>query len=87
LFPRTIFNVVEVLDWQRPTLFSSSSLVPTPPPSAGIHCKKKVCNIPVTAGMSLTKLTLDGNNLIIPVLGKLGYWLVTDIQGWGLENG
>jgi hypothetical protein len=28
----------------------------------GLHCKKKVSNIPVPAGMSLTKLSLGGNN-------------------------
>ncbi len=37
-----------------------------------LHCKKKV--IPSPAGMSLTKLSLSGNNLIIPGQGKFDKW-------------
>jgi hypothetical protein len=33
--------------------------------------------------MSLTKLSLDGNNLIIPVQGEFG----KGHPGWGRENG
>jgi hypothetical protein len=33
---------------------------------------KKVIDFPVSAGRSLTKLFLDGNNLIIPVQGEIG---------------
>jgi hypothetical protein len=32
--------------------------------------------------MSLTKLSLTGNNLIIPSHGEFGKWLL----GWGWEN-
>jgi hypothetical protein len=37
-----------------------------------IHCKKRFAIFPSPAGMSLTKLSLDGNNLIIPVQGEFG---------------
>jgi hypothetical protein len=37
-----------------------------------IHCKKKFAIFPSPAGMSLTKLSLDGNNLIIPAQGEFG---------------
>ncbi len=33
---------------------------------------KKVSIFPFPAGMSLTKLSLDGNNLIIPGQGEFG---------------
>jgi hypothetical protein len=33
--------------------------------------------------MPLTKLSLDGNNLIIPGQGEFGKWHA----GWGRENG
>jgi hypothetical protein len=39
--------------------------------SATIHCKKRFAIFPSPTGMSLTKLSLDGNNLIIPALTKL----------------
>ncbi len=35
---------------------------------------KKVIVFPSTAGMSLTKLTLAGNNLFTPVQGEIGWW-------------
>jgi hypothetical protein len=35
------------------------------------------------AGMSLTKLSLAGNDLIIPDQGEFGKWH----PGWGRENG
>jgi hypothetical protein len=34
------------------------------------HCKKKVSDSPSPAGMSLTKLSMSGNNLIIPGQGN-----------------
>ncbi len=37
-----------------------------------LHCKKKLSIFPSPAGKSLTKLSLDGNNLIISVQGDLG---------------
>jgi hypothetical protein len=37
-----------------------------------IHCKKRFVIFPSKAGMSLIKLSLDGNNLIIPVQGEFG---------------
>jgi hypothetical protein len=37
-----------------------------------IHCKKRFAILPSPAGMSLTKLSLDGNNLIISVQGEFG---------------
>jgi hypothetical protein len=37
-----------------------------------LHCKKRFGVFPSPAGMSLTKLSLDGNNLIIPVQKEFG---------------
>jgi hypothetical protein len=34
------------------------------------HCKKRFAIFPPTAGMLLTKLSLDGKNLIIPGQGE-----------------
>jgi hypothetical protein len=45
-----------------------------------IHCKKAV--FPSPAGKCLTKLYLDGNNLIIPGQGEFGQ----SHPGWGREN-
>ncbi len=39
-----------------------------------IHCKKRFEGFPSPAGMSLTKPSLAGNHLIIPVLGEFGKW-------------
>jgi hypothetical protein len=38
----------------------------------GLHCKKRLAVFPSPAGMSLTKLSLAGNNLIIPGQGEFG---------------
>jgi hypothetical protein len=37
-----------------------------------VHCKKGYPFFPSPAGMSLTKLSLDKNNLIIPGQGEFG---------------
>jgi hypothetical protein len=37
------------------------------------HCKKRLSFFLSLAGMSLTKLSLAGNNLIIPTQGVFGY--------------
>jgi hypothetical protein len=37
-----------------------------------VHCKKSLSISPSPAGMSLTKLTLTGNYLIIPGQGDFG---------------
>jgi hypothetical protein len=37
-----------------------------------IHCKKRLPFFPSPAGMSLTKLSLARNNLIIPGQGEIG---------------
>jgi hypothetical protein len=37
-----------------------------------LHCKKRLTIFPSPARMSLTKLSLDRNNLIIPVQGEFG---------------
>ncbi len=42
-----------------------------------LHCKKMFAIFPSPAGMSLIKLSLDGNNLIIPAPGRV--WSVHDI--------
>jgi len=39
---------------------------------ACIHCKKRFAIFPSTAVMSLTKHSLDGNNLTIPAQGEFG---------------
>jgi hypothetical protein len=48
--------------------------------STNIHCKKRSAIFPPPAGMSLSKLSLDGNNLIVLDQGEL---LVSDIPGDG----
>ncbi len=47
------------------------------------HCKKGLAVFPAPAGMSLTKLSLGGNNLIFPAQGEFSQWR----PGWGRENG
>ncbi len=42
-----------------------------------LHCKKRLAVFPSPAGMSLTKLSLGGNNLIIP--GQWEFGTVSDI--------
>jgi hypothetical protein len=42
------------------------------PPHTHTHCKKRFAILPSPAGMSLTKLSLNGNNLIIPAQGEFG---------------
>jgi hypothetical protein len=37
-----------------------------------VHCKKRFAIFPSPAGMSLTKLSQDGNTLIIPAQGDFG---------------
>jgi hypothetical protein len=37
-----------------------------------LHCKKRFMTFPSPAGMSLTKLSLAGNNLILPGQGEFG---------------
>ncbi len=37
-----------------------------------VHCKKRLAVFLSLAGMSLTKLSLAGNNLIIPGQGEFG---------------
>jgi hypothetical protein len=37
-----------------------------------LHCKERLGVFPSLAGMSLTKLSLAGNNLIIPGQGEFG---------------
>ncbi len=43
---------------------------------------KNVIDFPSPAGLSLTKLSLAGNNQLIPGQGEFGYWH----PGWGREN-
>ncbi len=54
-----------------------------------IHCKKRLSIFPSPAGMSLAKLSLAGNNLIIPGWGreiaKL-FYSVTQTKDKGNEN-
>ncbi len=38
-----------------------------------VHCKKKVSDFPVSSH-ELTKLSMEGNNLIIPGQGEFGKW-------------
>jgi hypothetical protein len=37
-----------------------------------LHCKKELAIFPSPAGMSLTKLSLGGKNLIIPAQEEFG---------------
>jgi hypothetical protein len=46
------------------------------------HCKKRWAVFPSPGGMSLTKLSLAGENLIIPAHGEFGQLH----PGWGREN-
>jgi hypothetical protein len=48
----------------------------------GLHCKKRISSFPSPAGISLTKLFLARNNLIIPGQGEFGLWKL----GWGREK-
>jgi hypothetical protein len=41
-------------------------------PERKIHCKKMLAISPSPAGLSLTKLSLAGKNLIIPGQGEFG---------------
>ncbi len=50
--------------------------------SAVIHCKKRLSIFPSPGWMSLTKLSVAGNNLIILGQGVFGKWH----PGWGREN-
>ncbi len=47
-----------------------------------LHCNKRLLIFPSSAGMSLTNLSLAGNNLIFPGQGEFGQWH----SGWGREN-
>jgi hypothetical protein len=47
-----------------------------------VHCKKRLAVFPSPAGMSLSELSLAGNNLIIPAYGEFGKLH----PGWGREN-
>jgi hypothetical protein len=47
-----------------------------------IHCKKRLSVFSSPGGMPLTKLSLAGNNLIVPGQGEFGKWH----PGWGREN-
>jgi hypothetical protein len=49
----------------RPKLFPFGKLSKAKP--AAQHCKKRFAIFPSPAGMSITELSLAGNNLIIPV--------------------
>jgi hypothetical protein len=46
-----------------------------------VHCKKRLAIFPPPVGMSLTKLSLAGNNLIFLDQGEFGRWH----PGWGRE--
>jgi hypothetical protein len=37
-----------------------------------LHCKKGLATFPSSVGMSLTKLSMGGNNQIIPAKGEFG---------------
>ncbi len=51
---------------------------------SSLHCEKRLSFSPSLAGMSLTKLSLAGNNLIIPAASRPGrVWLVTSRLGTG----
>jgi hypothetical protein len=50
--------------------------------SVSSHCKKGLMLFPSPAGMSRTKLSLAGNNLIIPGQGEFSMWH----PAWGREN-
>ena len=52
-------------------------------PSFLLHCTKTLAIFPSPAGMSLTKLSLAGNNKIILAQGEV--WLVTSRLGTGIS--
>ncbi len=47
------------------------------------HRKKRLATFPSPAGMSLSKLSLGGNNLIFPAQGRV--WYVTSRLGMGMS--
>ncbi len=47
-----------------------------------VHCKKRLAIFPTPAMMSLTKISLAGNNHIFPSQGEFA-WLVTSWLGTG----
>ncbi len=53
---------------RRQSIYQLTIPIPT-----HLHCKKRLAIFPSLAGMSLTTLSLAGNNLIIPGQGKFGY--------------
>jgi hypothetical protein len=67
---------------QLPIPYPSPSSLPTPLYSPPLHCKKRLAVFPSPTGMSLTKLSLARNNLIIPAQGGFG----KGHPGWGQEN-
>jgi hypothetical protein len=56
------------------SLVQSTIMFPPVRDILGMHCKKRFAIFPSPAGMSLTKLSLAGNNLIYPVQGEFGLW-------------
>jgi hypothetical protein len=59
---------IETYRW----LSTTKALIFTSPAKTIMHCKKRLAIFPSPAGMSLTKLSLAGNNLIIPAQGGFG---------------
>ncbi len=58
---------------KKKLLFHTVHKLPLPNFSMyNIHCKQRFAVFPPPAGMSLTKPSLAGNNLIIPVLVEFG---------------
>ncbi len=49
--------------------------------AGNLHCKKRLTIFPCPAGMSPTKLSLAGNNLIVHGEGEFGKWH----PGWGRD--
>ncbi len=63
-------------------MYSRAKNRKTPATCNIMHCKKSLVVFPSPARVSLTKLSLAGNYLIIPGRGEFGKWP----PGWGREN-
>jgi hypothetical protein len=75
-------GALEAILWPRFSLPGTVSQRGRAVLAEGINVKKRLAIFPSPAGMSLSKLSLAGNNLIIPSQGEF----CIRHPGWGREN-